>query len=213
MSRLKNRSRRVWTDAKKEQLIRDVGDAPVLKHACSKHGVSDSWFRKMKREYLAEHPDFKMKPRHRTGWPTDPVERRREAERRRSLRRDAQVAPPDGAAVKTAVTGYKLLSNIEKRAFREAHNLSPAQMSMILRGVATPVIQHRILSNGNQGVRDMRLTRIPDEIPVIDLIPDISPPVVSEPATLAFAIQAFEIKLDHMREFTDQLKRMLRGGR
>lgn len=212
MSRLKNRPRHRWTDAEKEQLIRDIGEPAILVNACREHGVNDSWFRRMKRTYLAGHPDFQMKTT-KHGWSSDPEQRSREMKRRRARWKSAQVNPPNNAELKAAVTAYKQLPRDQKRPFRDAHKLSGPQMSTILRGVATPMIQARMLTNGNETLRDMRLATIPDEIPVMNLVPNSSPPVASVPVTLDDAIRAVEVKLDHMREFTDHLKRMQRGGR
>lgn len=218
MARVK-KTRHRWTDDEKQQLIRDVTRA--LKEGKSQlvylrdRGISDSWFRRMQRTYTGDPLKDKRGP---TGWPLDPEERklemaRRTAKRRPRVKRLPSVMPADVAA---ALTEYKRLPRSEKRAWREHRHITHQQMNALLGGRYRADTAARLLFNGNRSteltVRDARLTRLPDPVPVMNMIPNSAPPVSSAPVTLNDAILAFQVKRDHMNEFIEELIRM-RGGR
>jgi hypothetical protein len=214
MSRLKKKiSRHRWTDDEKQQLIRDVKQAWIEGNTHRDYlrarGVNATWFHNMQTKYLAEHPDFDPAPR-KNGWPLDPEERKLEVARRKANRTPNPTLDP---AVVAALAEYRGLRMAEKRTWREAHNLTHDQLSKIRHGRATPAIVARML-NGNQPqatVRDLRLARVPEPVPVT-MLPNSAPPVASAPVTLDDAILAFHVYQDHLKEFVDRLVRM-RGGR
>ena len=219
----RKKTRRVWSDADKEALIRKVGSHPgPHKELFDAMRVSGSWFRNMRTKFLKAHPEINLTVPTASGWPADPEERRQEMRRRMAKRVSGRPLGHPGKAprgpvvldpaVASALAAYQSLPKLEKASWRKAHNLSNAQLFQIGRGFATSNIAARILSpNGNRqlAVRDQRLARIPDPI---SIIPNSTPQPASIPFTFDEVIEAFEVKQDHMREFIDQLKRMRSGS-
>lgn len=218
MAKVKKTRRHRWTDDEKRELIRDVKQALKDGHTQAGYlqgrGISDSWFRRMEKRVVGNKAG-----RGSTGWPLDPEERKREMARRMAKRIPAtgpRVKPSMTDAHLVALNEYKQLPRLEKVAWREARNLAASQISAIVANKATRGIQDRLLLNGKKPsteitVRDQRLMRLPDPVPVVTMVPNSAPPV-STPVTLNDAILAFQVKRDHMSEFIEELIRM-RGGR
>ena len=210
--------RRIWSDADKEALIRKVASysGPVQKLLDTMR-ISCGWFYSMRKAFLQAHPEIDLTipvVKLASGWPADPEERRREARRRIAMRVPGKPSERKPVALDPAVASalavYRDLPKLEKAPWRKTHRLSGAQLTKISRGLAghgSKIIARLLSVNGNR-----QLTRLPDPIPVISMIPNSAPQPASVPCTLDDAILAFEVKRDHLMEFIDQLKRM-RSGR
>ena len=118
-------------------------------------------------------------------------------------------------AAAAALQQYKGLSRFEKAPWRKAHNIGPAQMSLIITGKATPGVISRLVNGNLPSVRDQRIARFlePVEVPVPSTVPNSAPPAASVPGTLQYAIEAMEIKRDLLSTFIEELKTMQRGHR
>lgn len=141
------------------------------------------------------------------GWPADPLERSREMRRRQAVaaRRHKHGTPGKyGPAVLAGIAEYKALRRFDKQAWREGHNISTNQVSMVVRGIATDPIASRCASKE-------LIVRPPDPIPTVHLVPVEVP--AGAPVTSEDMIEAFKVKRDHLNEFIGWMETMQRGAR